>query len=197
MGKTTLITLKSIRSILHVMGLMSSAVQVPIQNPINYWPNLLYSIPLLALLFPLVSYFYANIATLLEATDAFYVIAATLMCLGQYWFLVMQKFELNRLVLRLQHLVEQSKFCINFTEVLALIFRSIFLLARTTSGEKRPSFNMYRNVEMKISRFTTAMKAFVIFSSSICLFLPFAFASFHFLMGVYRPDDYYLPYKTM
>lgn len=147
----TLITLKSIRSILHTMGLLSSAVQVSTQNPIN-WPNCLYTIPLLALLFPLGSYFYANIVDLVKATDAFYVIAATLMCLGQYWFLVMQKSELNRLLLRLQFLVEQSKCCINFTEEF-MAFGINFSFSFTLSSRQERRVHHSRRIEMSKSKF--------------------------------------------
>lgn len=169
------------------MGLLSS-----VEKTSSYWPNVLYTVPLIALLLPLVAYFYANMVNLIKATDAFYVIAATVMCIGQYWSLVLKKLELSHLVVRLQHLVDQSIYTnvnennISFGLHLTVLF----------AGESSLSFEVYRRVEMKISRFTNAMKAFVIFSSSICLFLPFVFAGFRFLMGVYRPDDWYLPYKT-
>lgn len=111
--KMTIITLKSIKSILSTMGLLArigpTASRQRIQF-INYWPNVMYTVPLLTLLFPLAAYFYANMVNLIKATDAFYVIAATLMCIGQYWFLVVQKPELSHLVLRLQYLVDQSTF---------------------------------------------------------------------------------------
>lgn len=105
----TIITLKSIKSILSTMGLLSRVDQTTSRQLINYWVNVVYTIPLLTLLFPLVAYFHANMVNLIKATDAFYVIAATLMCIGQYWFLVMQKAELSHLVHRLQYLVDQSK----------------------------------------------------------------------------------------
>lgn len=191
--KMGIITLRSIKSILSTMGLLSSAEQTSSQTIISYWLNVLYTIPLLALLVPLVAYFYANMVNLIKATDAFYVIAATLMCIGQYWFLVLQKPELSRLVVRLQNLVDQSTICTNFDENHFIRFKILNALA----GESSLSYHVYKSVEMKISRFTIAMKAFVIISSSICLFLPFVFAGFHFVMGVYQPDDWYLPYRTM
>lgn len=109
----TIITLKSIKSILSTMGLLSRIGPTTGRQRfqfINYLPNVAYTIPLLTLLFPLAAYFYANMVNLIKATDAFYVIAATLMCIGQYWFLVVQKPELSHLVLRLQCLVDQSTF---------------------------------------------------------------------------------------
>lgn len=54
-------------------------------------------------------YFYSNIDNLHKATEAFYVIAATLMCIGQYWFLLYKKTNLINLLNWLQSLVEQSK----------------------------------------------------------------------------------------
>lgn len=104
-----LIILQSIKSILSTMGLMEGVDQSHPLKLITYWTNALYTIPLLALLFPLIAYFYANMVNLIKATDAYYVIAATLMCIGQYWFLVVQKSELSHLLLRMQHLVNQSK----------------------------------------------------------------------------------------
>lgn len=92
------------------MGLLSSVEQtanVPFIT--NYCSNVLYTIPLLALLFPLIAYFSVNMVNIIKATDAYYVIAATLMCIGQYWFLVVQKPELRHLVHRLQYLVDQSE----------------------------------------------------------------------------------------
>lgn len=110
MTTSTFITLKSIKSILVTMGLLDSNSNQILSSEkfINFWPNLVYTIPLLALLFPLLAYFHANVVNIIKATDAFYVIAATLMCIGQYWFLVLQKSELRQLMFELQYLVDQS-----------------------------------------------------------------------------------------
>lgn len=105
----SIVTLKSIKSILSTMGLLSGVDRTHTRPElITYWPNLLYTIPLLTLLFPLMAYFQTNMVNLIKATDAYYVIAATLMCIGQYWFLVVQKPELSHLMFRLQYLVDQS-----------------------------------------------------------------------------------------
>lgn len=57
-------------------------------------------------------------------------------------------------------------------------------------------FDVFVSVEKRIHRFTNGMKAFVILSSSICLFLPFPYAGLRYIIGKYTPDDWYLPYKT-
>lgn len=99
--------LVSIKSILSGMALLN--VDPTLINKLkSYCYNLLYTVPLLALLFPLIAYFYANLANITKATDAFYVIAATVMCIGQYWSLVIEKTKLAHLLLRLQYLVNES-----------------------------------------------------------------------------------------
>lgn len=103
-----LLTLKPIRVILKILGLLYD-IEKPINHSlIGYLPNIIYTIPLLSLLFPLIAYFYYNMDNLTNATDVFYVIAATLLCIGQYWFLVVQKRPLFHLLAELQLLVDQS-----------------------------------------------------------------------------------------
>lgn len=58
-------------------------------------------------------------------------------------------------------------------------------------------FQNFIDVEDKVFIYTKRMKAFVTFSSTICLFLPFIYSTFHLLIGKYQPDDWYLPYKMM
>lgn len=64
---------------------------------------------MLVLLLPLCGYLVSNATNLLSATDVFYVIAADCLCIGQYWFLVAQKRQLNDLMSELQVLIDQSK----------------------------------------------------------------------------------------
>lgn len=103
-----MITLQSIKTILKVMGLYSNDDGQFNHNLINYLPNIIYSIPLLSLLFPLIAYFCKNVGNLSNATDVFYVIAATLLCIGQYWFMMLQKVPLMHLLCELQQLVDKS-----------------------------------------------------------------------------------------
>lgn len=102
-----MLALKSVKGIFKFMGLLLET-----DAPwflLHYVKNVLISIPLLTLLYPLCAYFHHNMSILLNATDAFYVIAATLLCLGQYWFLVMQKQPLRCLFSELRALIDQSE----------------------------------------------------------------------------------------
>lgn len=101
-----MLALKSVKDIFELMGLLMETDQPWRLH--HYVKNVLISIPLFTLLYPLCAYFRYNMFNLLNATDAFYVIAATILCLGQYWFLVMQKQPLRNLLLELQALIDQS-----------------------------------------------------------------------------------------
>lgn len=106
-------TLESVKGILEFMGLLIQKVTNEETKPsssdkTHYLRNIIFTIPLLLLLFPLCAYFYFNISNLINATDVFYVIASTTLCIGQYWFLVMQKLPLQQLLVELQELVDQS-----------------------------------------------------------------------------------------
>lgn len=99
--------LSTIKPVMEIMGLKYK----PNQHLINYYSrNLVISIPLFVLLFPLLAYFIVNLNNLSKATDVTYVIAADLMCIGQYWFLVAQKLPLQKLMSELQWIVQQSMF---------------------------------------------------------------------------------------
>lgn len=106
-----MLAFESVRQILDFMELLAPA------DPNNRWThyvkNVLISLPMLMLLCSLCAYFALHIGNLVEATDVFYVIAATLLCIGQYWFLVGQKAALVHLLGDLQQLVDQreSFFC--------------------------------------------------------------------------------------
>lgn len=79
---------------------------------LNYYSrNVVISIPLFVLLFPLLAYFIVNLNNLSKATDVTYVIAADSMCIGQYWYLVTQKIPLQNLLVELQGIINESKLC--------------------------------------------------------------------------------------
>lgn len=102
-----MLAFESVRQILDFMELLAPA------DPNNRWThyvkNVLISLPMLMLLCSLCAYFALHIGNLVEATDVFYVIAATLLCIGQYWFLVGQKVPLVHLLGDLQQLVDQRE----------------------------------------------------------------------------------------
>lgn len=56
-------------------------------------------------------------------------------------------------------------------------------------------FKLFIDVEIKVYRYTRRMKAFVTFSSTICLFLPIIYSAYHLVIGEYQPEDWYLPYR--
>lgn len=99
---------ESVKQILDFMELLAPA------DPNNRWThyikNVLISLPMLLLLCSLCAFFVLHLDNLVEATDVFYVIAATLLCIGQYWFLVGQKVPLVHLLNDLQQLVDQREF---------------------------------------------------------------------------------------
>lgn len=74
-----------------------------------YLRNILISIPLFVMLFPLLAYFIVNLNNVSKATDVTYVIAADAMCIGQYWFLAAQKIPLQNLLDELQRIVDESE----------------------------------------------------------------------------------------
>lgn len=104
-----MITLQPIRVIVHLMSLqLDQTDKNSLFASFHYLQNLAISMPMILLLIPLIAYFYYNLANITKATEAFYVIAATLMCIGQYWFLVVQKEPIFKLLAQLQMLVDQS-----------------------------------------------------------------------------------------
>lgn len=100
-----MLALKSVRDILKFMGLLHADNK----NSLYYVKNVLITVPMLVLLLPLCGYLVLNANNILKATDAFYVIAATILCICQYWFLVAQKGTLLDLLSELQKLIDQSK----------------------------------------------------------------------------------------
>lgn len=56
-------------------------------------------------------------------------------------------------------------------------------------------FQLFTDVEIKVFHYTRRMKAFVTFSSTICLFMPFIYSAYRLVVGEYQPEDWYLPYK--
>lgn len=104
-----MLAFEQINSILDFMGLLRASANT---NPwTHYIKNVLITLPMLVLLSCLCAFFIANLGDLVEATDVFYVIASTLLCISQYWFLVGQKISLCSVLTNLQHLVDQSEFC--------------------------------------------------------------------------------------
>lgn len=79
-------------------------------------------------------------------------------------------------------------------------FERIFLLKIqwiSFSGEVNSRvFFKYSVVEQQVYLFTKQMKAFVSFTSTICLLLPCIYAGFRAIIGKYSGiNDWYLPYK--
>lgn len=171
---------------------------------LHYVKNVLITVPMVILLLPLCGYLVFSANSLLRATDVFYVIAATILCIGQYWFLVVQKGPLFDLLSELQALIDQSKCQIEHFQVInggqfkPLFFSSSKWISISFSflGEgESPSFYKFVQIERQVYVFTKQMKAFVTFASSICLFLPCIYAGFRFIIGKYTHNDWYLPYK--
>lgn len=109
-----MLAFESINSILDFMGLLRAKGHT---NPWNHYiKNVLITLPMLVLLGCLCAFFITNLDDLVEATDVFYVIAATLLCISQYWFLAGQKISLRNVLAILQRLVSQSEFshCTHF-----------------------------------------------------------------------------------
>lgn len=74
--------------------------------------------PMVLLLLPLCAYLFFNGNNLVDATDVFYVIAATILCIAQYLFLVFQKKPLVDMLSELQAIIDQSKCQIGFSKLL-------------------------------------------------------------------------------
>lgn len=179
-----MIVLKESKAVLHLMGLIPGA---GITLPVIIW-----SVPLITLLLPLISYSIVNIHDVRKATDASYVVAADILCIGQYWCLAAQKKNLLSVLDHLDKLVIESrrKFCGNS-------FRCIVLIARSIIGKSSPVFDTFTRTENRIRSYARAMKIFVITSSSMCLFLPFFVAGYFYLRGTYSPSVWWLPYKVV
>lgn len=123
-----MLAFKSVRDILDFMGLL-----LPVNLQFHYIKNVIISIPLLLLLYSLCAYFFYNLNNLVNATDVFYVIAASLLCFGQYWFLVVQKGSLFELLSTLQTIIDQSKFVLNGIFFKQFLFELIYVeYARST-----------------------------------------------------------------
>lgn len=101
-----MLALKSVKDILRFMGLLMESDK---KYSLHYVKNVLITAPMVVLLLPLCGYLVFNANNLLTATDVFYVIAATFLCIGQYWFLVVQKRPTTDLLSELQALIDQSK----------------------------------------------------------------------------------------
>lgn len=101
-----MLALKSVKDILRFMGLLMESDK---KNSLHYVKNVLITAPMVVLLVPLCGFLVSKANNLLSATDVFYVIAATILCIGQYWFLVAQKRPLFELLSELQALIDQSK----------------------------------------------------------------------------------------
>lgn len=107
-----MLALKSVKDILKFMGLVSDAAAAVNDRRLSYSyyvRNILITIPMVVLLMPLCAYFVYHANDLVHATEVFYVIAATILCIGQYWFLVWQREPLENLISELQTLIDQSK----------------------------------------------------------------------------------------
>lgn len=106
-----MIVLKENKAILHLMGLIPG---IGVYLPVAVW-----SIPLITLLLPMIAYSIVNIHDVRKATDASYVIAADILCTGQYWFLAAQKTNLLNVLNHLDRLVAESRFFIflNFRRI--------------------------------------------------------------------------------
>lgn len=115
-----MLALKSIKDILKFMGLVERTDET---NSSRYVKNILITIPMVVLLLPLCAYILTEANNLRDVTEVFYVIAATIMCIGQYWFLVAQKKPLENLISELQTLIDQSK-CLNCLFLLVLMTAS-------------------------------------------------------------------------
>lgn len=110
-----MLALKSVRDILKFMGLLLDSDQ---KNPWHYVKNVLITTPMVVLLLPLFGYLIFNNNNLVQVTDVFYVIVATILCIAQYMFLVFQKKPLVNLISELQAIIDQSKCQIGFSELL-------------------------------------------------------------------------------
>lgn len=102
-----MLALKSVKDILKCMGLILQETDKK-HSLQHYVKNVLITLPMVVLLWPLCAYFVYNTNNLVNATDVFYVIAATMMSIGQYWFLVAQKKPLVNLISELQTIIDQS-----------------------------------------------------------------------------------------
>lgn len=102
-----MIVLKESKAVLHLMGLIPGA---GVTLPVIIW-----SLPLITLLLPMISYSIVNIHDVRKATDASYVVAADILCIGQYWCLAAQKKNLLSVLDHLDRLVVESSrgFCAN------------------------------------------------------------------------------------
>lgn len=114
-----ILALKSVRDILKFMGLLLDSEQ---QYSLHYVKNVLVTLPMVLLLLPLCAYLFFDGNNLVNATDVFYVIAATILCIGQYWFLVLQKRPLLDLLAELQTIIDQSKYQIKLFKLLTSTF---------------------------------------------------------------------------
>lgn len=103
--ETTMSALKSVQDIFKFMGLL---LETDKPYSLQYVRNVLITLPMVLLLLPLCAYIVFNANNLLGATDVFYVIAATILCISQYWIFVMQKRPLFNLLAELQTLIDQS-----------------------------------------------------------------------------------------
>lgn len=197
------------KDILRFMGLL---IESDKKYSLHYVKNVLITVPMVVLLLPLCGYLVSNGNNLLSATDVFYVIAADCLCIGQYWFLVVQKGPLLDLLSELQALIDQSKcqierfrvidggqfgpsilFSFSFPPFWIDLFQTFFLVVLGEVDSRL--FYKFVLVERQVYMFTKQMKAFVTFASTICLFLPCIYAAIRFILGIYSDKDWYLPYK--
>lgn len=118
-----MLAFKSVKEILQFMGLL-----LPANLQFHYIKNVIITIPIILLLYSLCAYFFYNLNNLVNATDVFYVIAASLLCFGQYWFLVVQKDSLGEMLSTLQTLIDQSKFGLNEFYLQAIFIWGLFML---------------------------------------------------------------------
>lgn len=110
-----MLALKSVKDILEFMGLIRESDK---KYSLHYVKNVLITVPMVVLLLPLCGYLVFSANSLLRATDVFYVVVATILCIGQYWFLVAQKGPLLDLLSELQALIDQSKCQIEHFQVI-------------------------------------------------------------------------------
>lgn len=189
-----MLALKSVKDILVFMGVV---VDTDENYSLQYVKNVLITMPLVILLLPLCGYIAFNVHSLLSATDVFYLIAACLQSIGQYWFLVAHKAPLQDLISELQMLIDQSIYIYqNWTfSCYQWIQFTMILFIRLGECESRV-FHKFIQAEHQVTFFTKQMKVFVTFCCAFCFSMPYIYVAYRSITGEYKDSDWYLPYKS-
>lgn len=119
MKKFKMTQLKLVKKSLNYMGVLSES------DGKQCVKQLLVTFPMLTLLVPLCAYFVYHKNNVVNATEVFYVIAASILCILQYWFLIAKRRQLADLMSELHVLIDQSKHLIKST----IFFYLSFLLS--------------------------------------------------------------------